>query len=51
MVNRGLNFAINKYRIAEKKAFPTHYEWTFIDVKPDPSLLRLDSSGKEVYGR
>lgn len=50
MLNRGLNFALNKYKAIDKKAFPTHNEWTFIDVKPDPSLLRLDSSGKEVYG-
>lgn len=49
MVDRSLNFAIRKYKIKEKRVYPTHNEWIFIDLKPDPSLLRLDSSRREVY--
>ena len=49
MILRGVNFAQRKYT-RNKKAYPTHYEWEIIDLKPNPSLLALDSSGKEVYG-
>ena len=49
MVDRGLNFAIRKYKIKEKRVYPTHNEWIFIDLKPNPSLLALDSDGREVY--
>ena len=48
MVDRGLNFAQKKY-MRNKKAYPTHYEWTFVDLKPDPNLLALDSDGRVVY--
>ena len=49
MVDRGLNFAIRKYKIKEKRVYPTHNDWIFIDLKPNPSLLALDSDGREVY--
>ncbi len=48
MVDRGLNFAIRKY-IRKKKSFPTHHEWEIIDLKPNPSLLALDSTNRIIY--
>ena len=49
MVDRGLKFAIRKYGVTERRVYPTHNEWTFIDLKPNPSLLSLDSDGREIY--
>ena len=49
MVDRGLNFAIRKYEVRDKRVYLTHNEWIFIDLKPNPSLLARDSTNRIIY--
>ncbi|RDU67465.1 hypothetical protein CQA53_00070 [Helicobacter didelphidarum] len=38
IVDRGLKFAIRKYEVVERRVYPTHNEWIFIDLNPNPSF-------------
>ena len=49
MVDRGLNFAIQKYIKKKTKSLPTHDEYEIIDLQPNPCLLALDSNNKVIY--